>query len=139
MKCVLLSTFLFLHSHIASAFIDGLYEGKSSTEVCQMSLKNVSQGVAIEYHCVSNDGMVFETSGPQLYAFGSTSNQYQDDSGTYLVTTFGNSQKLEYKIVKLSDNNSTWLESINQKSENQIHFGVSLDDQFLVDMDLKRK
>lgn len=116
------------------SFESGSYSGSNTEMECWLDLEKQTDSVRVQYQCVTPDGLVIESQGFQTYAFGSFSQEVEDETGRYLVSGSGSDQLLEYKIVKLTSNNSTWLEQIKNLGDSKIHYNMSLDDNFFINM-----
>lgn len=131
---ILMSGILF--SFNAWSFESGSYTGVNEDIECKLDLEQKTDRVLIQYNCVTSGGLILQSEGVQTYLFGKFSEEVEDDSGRYLVEGSGSDQLLEYKITKLSANNSTWLEQIKNLGNNKIHYNMSLDADSFIDLTL---
>lgn len=134
---ILMSGILF--SFNAWSFESGSYTGVNEDIECKLDLEQKTDRVLIQYNCVTSGGLILQSEGVQTYLFGKFSEEVEDDSGRYLVEGSGSDQLLEYKITKLSANNSTWLEQIKNLGDNKIHYSMSLDADSFIDLTLTKE
>ena len=138
MKKLSLFTLGFLFTFSAWSFESGTYSGINKDIMCNIDLEQKTDRVLFKYNCVTQSGVVIESEGAQTYMFGTVSEEVEDESGRYLVTSSGSDQLLEYRIVKLSEQNSTWLEQIKNLGDNAIQFIMALDNDYLINVDLTK-
>lgn len=137
MKNVCLFTVGILLSFSTWSFETGSYSGINKDISCNVDLEQRTDRVLVQYDCITPGGLVLESEGVQTYMFGNFSEEVEDESGRYLVKGSGSDQLLEYMIVKLS-NNSTWLEQIKNLGNSKIHYNMSLDNDYFINLTLTK-
>lgn len=137
MKNLCIFTICILLSFNAWSFETGSYSGINKDISCNVDLEQRTDRVLVQYDCITPGGLVLESEGVQSYMFGNFSEEVEDESGRYLVSGSASEQLLEYKIVKLS-NNSTWLEQIKNLGNNKIHYNMSLDNDYFINLTLTK-
>lgn len=136
MKKSLLLVFSFLIAQNVWSFESGKYVGSNKDIQCEMYIEQQADRALVDYECLTAEGVILQSGTTQTYMFGSFGQEVEDESGTYIESGFGSDQLLEYKIVKTSDNDRTWLEQIKNLGNSNIHYLMSFDNENWIDLDL---
>lgn len=139
MKNLAIFTMGFLFTFNAWSFESGSYTGINKDIQCNLDLEQGTDRVLVQYDCVTSTGLILQSEGVQTYHYGNYSEEVEDESGRYLVKGSASDQLLEYIIVKLSENNSTWLEQIKNLGNNQIHYDMALDNDYWINLTLTKE
>jgi len=118
------------------SFESGKYFGENKDIKCEVYIEQQADRALVDYDCLTTEGTILQSGLTQTYMFGSFSQEVQDTSGTYIVSGSGSDKLLEYKIVKTSDNNRTWLEQIKNLGTGKINYLMSFDTDVWIDLDL---